>query len=152
MLLWCLLLALIACLPLVQALDAAPRKLDTTTLVVMGEGLAAGFSNFSLSEEVQTGAFPSLLAKQTGTILPTAGLPGSRPWKRSRIRQSAGGNPPHPADNVSHAVSPDAVRLQPLGSRLDGRRGPVAAAGAALDSGVRPKADPDQHDSWDIPQ
>ncbi len=45
-------------------------SLDTTTFIVMGDGLAAGFSNFSLSEEVQTGSFPALMARQMGTICP----------------------------------------------------------------------------------
>ncbi len=57
-------------LQLGSVLFGAQRKLDTTTFVVIGEGLAAGFSNFSLSEEVQKGSFPALMARQMGTILP----------------------------------------------------------------------------------
>ncbi len=42
-------------------------QLDTTTFVVMGEGLAAGMANFGLSSTVQSGSFPALVAAQMKT-------------------------------------------------------------------------------------
>src|SRR5262245_8476087 len=38
--------------------------LDTSSIVVLGEGLAAGFGDFTLAEESQQHSFPSLLANQ----------------------------------------------------------------------------------------
>ncbi len=49
---------------------AQSRRLDTTTFVVLGEGLAAGVHNFSLSETGQRGSFPALVARQMGAIFP----------------------------------------------------------------------------------
>lgn len=46
---------------------AQAQKLDTTTFVVMGEGLAAGMANFGLSSVMQTKSFPALIATQMGT-------------------------------------------------------------------------------------
>lgn len=46
------------------------RRLDTTTFVVLGEGLAAGMSNFTLSEEVQPDSFAAQMARQMNTIFP----------------------------------------------------------------------------------
>lgn len=46
------------------------QRLDTTTFVVMGEGLAAGVTNFSLSDVGQKHAFPALMAKQMGAMFP----------------------------------------------------------------------------------
>lgn len=43
------------------------QTLDTTTFVVMGEGLAAGMANFGLSSVVQNKDFAALLAAQMGT-------------------------------------------------------------------------------------
>ncbi len=40
------------------------RVLDTTTFVVLGEGLAAGAGHFSLSEDVQEWSFPAQAAKK----------------------------------------------------------------------------------------
>jgi hypothetical protein len=45
-------------------------RLDTTTLVVLGEGLGAGVNNFSLSETGQESSFGALAARQIGTIFP----------------------------------------------------------------------------------
>ena len=42
------------------------RVLDTTTFVVLGEGLAAGVGHFSLSEDVQSYSFPAQVAKKIG--------------------------------------------------------------------------------------
>src|SRR6516225_7264702 len=44
--------------------------LDTTTFVVMGEGLAAGMANYGLSSESQRYSFPSLAAAQMQTAFP----------------------------------------------------------------------------------
>ncbi len=43
------------------------QTLDTTSFVVMGEGLAAGMANFGLSSVVQNKDFAALLAAQMGT-------------------------------------------------------------------------------------
>ncbi|MEJ2081594.1 MAG: hypothetical protein P8Y94_05325, partial [Acidobacteriota bacterium] len=48
-----------------------PQKgLDTTTFVVMGEGLAAGVCDFSLSDVGQRSSFPALMARQMGALFP----------------------------------------------------------------------------------
>ena len=41
-------------------------RLDTCSFVVLGEGLAAGMGDFSLSRDAQLTSFPALLAKQIG--------------------------------------------------------------------------------------
>src|SRR3984957_13147313 len=46
---------------------AQAQQLDTTTFVVMGEGLAAGMANFGLSSVMQSKSFPALIAAQMGT-------------------------------------------------------------------------------------
>ncbi len=46
------------------------EPLDTTTFVVMGEGLAAGMANFGLSSSVQNQSFPAQMARQMRTIFP----------------------------------------------------------------------------------
>lgn len=46
------------------------RRLDTTTFVVLGDGLAAGVSNFSLSDVGQRNSFPALMARQMGALFP----------------------------------------------------------------------------------
>ncbi len=49
---------------------AEPARLDPTTMVVLGGGTSAGFSGFQLTGERQAQAWPSLVAKQMGTVLP----------------------------------------------------------------------------------
>ena len=49
--------------------QASPR-LDTTTFVVLGEGLAAGMANYGLNEIGQRTSFPALVARQMQTIFP----------------------------------------------------------------------------------
>lgn len=44
--------------------------LDTTTFVVLGEGLAAGMANFGLSSVVQNYSFPAQMAAQMNTAFP----------------------------------------------------------------------------------
>ena len=46
------------------------QTLDTTTFVVMGEGLAAGMANFGLSSVVQNKSFPARIAAQMKTAFP----------------------------------------------------------------------------------
>ena len=46
------------------------RRLDTTTFVVLGEGLAAGMANFGLNEVVQDKSFPAQMARQMNTAFP----------------------------------------------------------------------------------
>src|ERR1051326_3918577 len=43
------------------------RSLDTTTFIVMGEGLAAGMANYGLSAVVQQYSFPAQMAAQMKT-------------------------------------------------------------------------------------
>ena len=45
-------------------------QLETTSFVVLGEGLAAGLADFSLREVYQQNSFPALMAKQIGTAFP----------------------------------------------------------------------------------
>jgi hypothetical protein len=45
-------------------------RLDTTTFVVLGEGLAAGMANFGLSDTVQNKSFPAQVARQMNTAFP----------------------------------------------------------------------------------
>ena len=47
--------------------QAQPQTLDTTTFIVMGEGLGAGMANFGLSSVVQKQDFAALMAAQMGT-------------------------------------------------------------------------------------
>jgi len=49
---------------------AQAQTLDTTTFVVMGEGLAAGMANFGLSSIVQNKSFPAQIAAQMKTAFP----------------------------------------------------------------------------------
>src|SRR5436189_4283335 len=48
-------------------LQAQTRRLDTTSFVVMGEGLAAGMADFGLAATVQQYSFPSQVALQMQT-------------------------------------------------------------------------------------
>jgi hypothetical protein len=62
-------IALLALLPCVQVF-AQTARLDTTTFVVMGEGLAAGMANYGLSSVVQSQSFPAQMAAQMHTAFP----------------------------------------------------------------------------------
>jgi hypothetical protein len=57
-------LAIACCAP---AFSQTKPFLDTTTFVVMGEGLAAGMANFGLSSVVQNYSFPAQMAAQMNT-------------------------------------------------------------------------------------
>ena len=48
----------------------AQQTLDTTTFVVIGEGLAAGMADFALRDVYQKKSFPALIAQQVGTAFP----------------------------------------------------------------------------------
>jgi len=50
--------------------QVSAQTLDTTTFVVMGEGLAAGMANFGLSSVVQNKSFPAQVAAQMKTAFP----------------------------------------------------------------------------------
>ncbi len=45
-------------------------KLDTTSFVVVGEGLAAGFADFALRDVYQKNSFPAVMAQKMGTAFP----------------------------------------------------------------------------------
>jgi hypothetical protein len=45
-------------------------RLDTSCFVVLGEGLAAGFGDFTLSDETQAGSFPAQMARQMRAEFP----------------------------------------------------------------------------------
>ena len=54
-----------------SAAEAQPAsKLDATTFVVLGEGLAAGMANFGLSQTIQAQSFPAQVAQQMQTAFP----------------------------------------------------------------------------------
>jgi hypothetical protein len=57
-------------LPAVLFAQQQARQLDTTTFVVLGEGLAGGMSNYGMNEVLQKVSFPALVAKQMDTIFP----------------------------------------------------------------------------------
>ena len=57
------------CWPAMSRAQSA-AELDTTTFVVIGEGLAAGFSNFSLQDIFQQSSFPAVMARQMETAFP----------------------------------------------------------------------------------
>ncbi|OFW35928.1 MAG: hypothetical protein A3J28_10435 [Acidobacteria bacterium RIFCSPLOWO2_12_FULL_60_22] len=55
---------------LLSAQAQQTRKLDTTSFVVLGEGLAAGMANYGLNEVVQRKSFPAQIAQQMNTAFP----------------------------------------------------------------------------------
>jgi hypothetical protein len=59
-------------------LSQSTPRLDTTTFVVIGEGLAAGQAGPGLSENTQKGSFPALIAQQMGTAFAQPLMQG--PW------------------------------------------------------------------------
>lgn len=69
---WTLALAALLLAPLGAFAQAQQqtRSLDTTTFVVLGEGLAGGMSNYGMNEVLQQVSFPALAARQMGTIFP----------------------------------------------------------------------------------
>jgi hypothetical protein len=48
----------------------AQRRLDTTTFIVVGEGLAAGMADFALREVYQRNSFPAQMARQMNALFP----------------------------------------------------------------------------------
>lgn len=73
-----LVLALLALSPLGALAQTQPqaRRLDTTTFVVLGEGLAGGMANYGMNEVLQRVSFPALVARQMDTIFPQPLLEG----------------------------------------------------------------------------
>ncbi|MBI3934392.1 MAG: hypothetical protein HY316_06840 [Acidobacteria bacterium] len=69
------LLLLLASQPAQLAAQQSGR-LDTTTFVVLGEGLAAGMANYGLNEVVQRKSFPAQMALQMQTAFPQPLLEG----------------------------------------------------------------------------
>lgn len=65
---WLLTVLLFAAVPVLNAQTRS--RLDTTTFVVMGEGLAAGMANYGLSQEVQEWSFAAQMARQFNTLFP----------------------------------------------------------------------------------
>ena len=49
---------------------AQTRRLDTTTFVVLGEGLAAGMADYTLHYTNQQASFPALVARQMNALFP----------------------------------------------------------------------------------
>jgi hypothetical protein len=64
--LWLFSLPLLLC----GQVSAQQNKLDVTTFVALGEGLAAGMADFSLKDIYQQQSFPALIAKQIKTDFP----------------------------------------------------------------------------------
>jgi len=52
-----------------EPVEGRSGDLDLRSFVVLGEGLAAGFGDFSLAEEYQRESFPAQLARQMGACL-----------------------------------------------------------------------------------
>jgi hypothetical protein len=52
------------------AFAAEPARLDTTAMAVIGGGVSAGYSGFKLTEARQAQAWPVLVARQMGTVMP----------------------------------------------------------------------------------
>src|SRR6266567_579059 len=126
--------------PLVQPPRAHDSgKLNTSSFVVLGGGLAAGMGDFSLSSDTQAFSFPAQLAKQMGVTLtqPLIEPPGIgeavgfAPWSvimPSALQATVLERPlKDPSSNLSvpgHTVS-DAIRLrphQPLINRTSGKQ------------------------------
>src|SRR5438552_1497430 len=82
--------SILAGLPAVFPVGAlAQRTLVTTQFVVVGEGLAAGMADFSLSDVYQNFSFPALMARQMKTTFPQPllqppGIGGGAPGFSSR--------------------------------------------------------------------
>ena len=51
-------------------MTTAARNMNTTTFVVIGDGLAAGAGDFGLSEELQPFSFPAQIAQRLNTPFP----------------------------------------------------------------------------------
>lgn len=63
-------LILVALALLLPAGVGAQAKLDTTTFIVVGEGLAAGMADFALREVYQDKSFPAQMARQMKALFP----------------------------------------------------------------------------------
>jgi hypothetical protein len=124
-------------------------RLNTSSTVVLGEGLAAGMGDFSLSEYTQAFSFPTLVARQMGAQLPQTLIEspgigdaiGFGPWQvivpsplQSTVVKQI---PPEPAANLSVPgfTLSDALRLRPRQPLVDRDNAKQTAANMIL--GVR---------------
>lgn len=116
-----------------SAISVNRGRLNTTSFVVLGEGLAAGMGDFSLYDDVQSYSFPAQMAMQLGTRLvqpliqpPGIGdVPGFVPWSvvtpsplQSTVLDQI---PPPPPSNLSvpGLTLADAVRMRPREPLID---------------------------------
>src|SRR3972149_11568629 len=69
------------CQPPGDVMSQFSKTLNSTSLVVLGDGLAAGAGDFGLSEELQPYCFPALVARQIGSLFaqPVMEAPGIGP-------------------------------------------------------------------------
>ena len=113
--------------------DVNRGRLNTSTFIALGEGLAAGMGDFSLSDESQKYSFPAQMAQQMGATFdqpliqpPGVGQAiGFAPWSvivpsplQSTVLDQI---PPDPPSNLSvpgFSVS-DALRLRPRQPLID---------------------------------
>lgn len=119
--------------------EISSGTLDTTRFVVVGEGLAAGMGNFTLSVETQTWSFPTQMAKQMKVACPqrllqAPGVGNTVGFPRLPVRISAPQQttvvsklPPDPVSNlaVPEFTLDDALNTkasQPLVHRNDAKR------------------------------
>src|ERR1051326_163843 len=102
-------------------------RLNTSRFVVLGEGLAAGMGDFSLSDVTQQYSFPAQIAQQIGADFPQSliqppgigDVPGFAPWPvivpsalQSTVLDQI---PPDPPSNLSVPgfTVADALRMRP---------------------------------------
>jgi hypothetical protein len=112
-------------------------RLNTSSFVVLGEGLAAGMGDFSLYDDAQSYSFPAQMARQMGTAFvqplvqpPGIGdVPGFAPWSvitpsplQSTVLDQI---PPPPPSNLSvpGLTVADAIRLRPREPLIDRANG-----------------------------
>jgi len=126
--------------------NVSHSRLDTSTFVVLGEGLAAGMGDFSLYDETQRYSFPAQMAQQMGAsfdqpLIQPPGIGdaiGFAPWSAivpSPLQSTVFNQiPPAPMSNLSvptFTVS-DAVRLRPRQPLIDRASGKQTAANLIL--------------------
>lgn len=132
--------------PLPPPRPASTGRLDMSSMVVLGEGLAAGMTNFSLSEPSQVSSFPAVLARQAGVSLAqplfqppgVGGAIGFEPWSvvvPSALQSTVFTQiPPPPAANLSVPgfTLADALRLRPRAPLVDAHDGKQTVANLIL--------------------
>ncbi len=82
------------------AQQPAPVRLDTTTFVVMGEGLAAGMADYGLRQEVQDKSFPAQIARQMRTAFPQPLIQGPGIGKVIGLQELPARLPTYPQTTV----------------------------------------------------